>query len=278
MSFSMGIKKIFYVLLEIICAICIGWITNLHFYPKENFFALTNWRFFICYLVFVMQILARYTQMKEAYSVNSYREKLKVSNKEAKYYKDLYLKFRINTQAAIDGMLEYVGKNKLGFDKQEKKTDRITVYGLNSSETEFFAVSRYSEKVSYKKIDSSKTYDKRSGCISIGFEQGEYIEDKNFPDYEKQPEKYIKYTCDKYNYTREEVEKFSMHARYYAVKRIKRNGKNLGVVVIESTVPERFTKRQIKSVLDQLVEDISPMFEDLVRQIENVEIEYKEVA
>lgn len=267
------IQKILHVILDTSYTISIGCITSLGFYPKSLSFK--YWPFWLCYLIILIKIIVKCIQYKNSYSIEEWKTKFNLANEGKKYYRNLYLKFRDNSQVAIDSMLRYAGAIILHFNEQNKKTDRITVYGLNTSETEFYAVSRYSENAAFEKINAQKTYNRKKGCISIGFEQGECIENKDFPDYGENPEEYIEFTCKKYGYEREEIEQFSMHSRYYAVKRIRRNEKNLGVIVIESLLPNRFSKKEITPVINQLSEDISPLLEDLVRQIENVEIDYK---
>lgn len=192
--------------------------------------------------------------------------------KALKDERDCYKKIVIETS---DKSIEKIrnktmqAAKKLQFYTQPHKMDRITIYALLNDS--FFALSRFSLNPAYQKITPDKQYPLDKGCIALGYKDGFFYESgKNFPDPEKNFKEYEDYTRNHYNYSHTDVKSMSMHSTCYAVKRIYKEDKCLGVIVLESIQKNRFNEEDAKEQLDQLASKIYYLLDLLDIKVQEV--------
>ena len=175
---------------------------------------------------------------------------IQILKDERDCYKKIVIETADNAIEKIRNKVMQTAKH-LQFYNQPIKSDRITVYALFNDS--FFALSRFSLNPAYQKISSDKKYPLDKGCIARGYEDGFFYDSgKNFPNPFSNFNEYKDYTRNNYHYSHAEVKAMSMHSTCYAVKRVYKEEKCLGVIVLESTQPNRFNEADAKKHLDKL--------------------------
>lgn len=188
-------------------------------------------------------------------------ETIAVLKKEIKRQKVALSQFREFIDDMIMGHLA-AAANQLNFEKEEEKLDRITVFVLANNS--FFALARFSLNPDYQNIDTEKNYDCHKGAISKGYANGwHYIGGDDRKDHRNNMGAYTKWLKNSYGYSKEEVEDMTMKSLCYAVKRMNKREKCLGVIVLESITPQRFTEDEAKVVLEQLSKNIDPILKTI---------------
>lgn len=177
-----------------------------------------------------------------------------------------YMALFDNIQTAIDG-LSIQASNNLEFHLQEKKIDRLTVYSY--TEGGFFALSRRSENPLYSFIRKEQVYPIEEGCIGKGWEHGWWFESE-LPCPKTQLTSYREVNGSKYGLRKSRVTKLRMKSRLFAVSRVQKDGKLLGVVVLESEDKDRFLEENSKVVLELLSSQIAPLLLGLNEHMEHV--------
>lgn len=184
------------------------------------------------------------------------RKSITAISTERDCYKNIVIKTSDDATEKIRNKIMEAAK-KLQFYIKTNKTDRITVYALLNDS--FFALSRFSLNPKYQKIDNNKIYPFDKGCIAEGYKNGFFYESgEEISDPIKNYQDYSDYTRHKYHYTHSEVKNMSMHSVCYAVKRIYKEDRCLGVIVLESTEKNRFSENEAKDVLSNLARKIYP--------------------
>lgn len=194
------------------------------------------------YLILGVSLVVKFILLKKDKDVESIK-------KERDTYKKIVIKTSYTVQEKIRNRIIETVKT-LGFYEQKNKTDRITIYAMTNNS--FFALERFSLNPKYANIDKSKIYPLDKGCIAQGYEHGFYVSENDIPDPQESFSQYDDYTRQKYKYTHSEVRSMSMRSTYYAVARICKNDKCLGVIVLESTKKQRFSNYNVKKILEIL--------------------------
>ena len=211
-----------------------------------------NTRFFIimsAYIIIFIWGCIKFWQVKT-------EKKLEEITTERDCYKNIVMKTSDDATEKIRNKIMETAQ-KLKFYARNNKTDRITVYALLNDS--FYALSRFSLNPQYNKIDNNKIYPFNKGCIAEGYKDGFFYDSgKDFPNPLTDYPKYADYTRQKYHYTHSEVKNMSMHSVCYAVTRIYKEDKYLGVIVLESTEMNRFTEQDARDHLSILANRIYP--------------------
>lgn len=201
------------------------------------------------YIILFMWALIKLLQVKKEQSLVEVMA-------ERDCYKNIVIKTSDDATEKIRNKVMETAK-KLQFYSKSNKNDRITVYALLNES--FFALDRFSLNPQYNKINNSKIYPFNKGCIAEGYKDGFFYESgEEFPNPISSFTQYIDYTRHKYHYTHSEVKNMSMHSVCYAVIRIHKEDRCLGVIVLESTEKNRFSQQTAKETLSALARKIYP--------------------
>lgn len=216
----------------------------------------------VAYLILLVNIIMVIITRIRSFNIYKLKEELKC-------YKEIVIKTSDNiTEEKIRNRLIQYTK-KLGFLGFKNKVDRITVYA--TLENGFYALSRYSLNPLYNRIKKDQVYDFKKGCIAKGYVDSFFCEDgKNIPNPKEDYDGYKKYMKDKYNYTNAEIDDITMHSMYYAVHKIYKQDKCLGVIVLESEEKCRFNEEQAKYNLKRLAAILYPFLDLLNIKTKNL--------
>lgn len=145
----------------------------------------------------------------------------------------------------IEMQLEEVS-TQLNFGNSE----RVSIY--KHHDNNFIMLGRYSKSPIYNEPGRS-IYGKGAGCIGQAFNEGEsYL--KDLPNPEIDPEGYENVLKKDWKIDKSITKKFTMKSRSlvaYAVESSVSPKKTIGVVVFESTEPDKLDKDEIKKLLGQ---------------------------
>ena len=153
-----------------------------------------------------------------------------------------------NTKELFSGYFYKLSNSKLSFTSNE----RITIY-IHNGKDFFVPFARYSSNTKYGK-PGRDLYPDNIGCISKGWEnQWHFKIFENDDDFSKQ-------NAEKYGMNEDVIDTLNMPSRLFAVVRIdSTDGKPIGIIVVESTDKEKYTERQIKSILKEHKEYVAEM-------------------
>jgi hypothetical protein len=163
-----------------------------------------------------------------------------------------------NVKNLFEGYLLQLATHKIGFGKNNKVSDRITLY-LHDGSSKFIPFGRYAVNPKFSSPGRTE-YPDNEGCISKGWQHGWYFQSNmgNTRNYTRKSE-------ELYNITPYILSKMKMHSKFYAVKRIENNGKPIALLVVESLEKNRFIENEIKQKLEQEESFIA----ELIRKLES---------
>lgn len=126
--------------------------------------------------------------------------------------------------------------------------ERISIYRYDLKKEEFIPIGRHSPNPEYTK-QGRQSYPKNEGVISKAWLNGSYLE-SNLPVFENNSTRYYSKVTERYNLTREVIEKMSMKSRWYYCKNLKDSQqRSIAVIVIESTQKLSFSKEHMDNVI-----------------------------
>jgi hypothetical protein len=249
--------------IAILFALTLDTLSEKGYLPRKPYASFSvNWEFYISYLVLLIFIVE---SVFSHIAYSDYTQTIQALDT----YKDLCTDMLQSTQFVMDHMLEKAG-HELGFDKQPQKIDRITLYALIEEDKEFFAVSRFSENSTKRKINDDKKYPMDKGCIKKAYDNGFFFttlpSKRNFGQYIE--------AQSAFGYSPEEVTKMSMHSRLYAAQRIETRSGVIGVIVLESELPGRFKEEKARQSLTFLSEHIGVLLEVVLSNVTRIDISF----
>lgn len=169
-----------------------------------------------------------------------------------------------NFDNTLKGFISVFARNALGFGQteyEEKNNERISFFTYNEGSKNFTLQVRYSCNALYDK-NGKVTYDEK-GIIYQAFINDECY-DNTFPDMVDNEgnlsQEYIEYHKRNYKLTKDEVLNLTMKPRFmyaYAIKD-ENNMKNIGVIVIESTIPNRYDKQHLSKKMEDNRKSFKP--------------------
>ena len=215
-----------------------------------------NWDFWLkslSYISVFVEIIAAVCDIK-------YSKKISRLKRELNTYKSIVVKTSSSAKEKIRNKLLSTVRN-LGFYEQDIKQDRITIYALEKDKG-FYIIDRFSLNPQYENKHKDKVYPINKGCIAKGYQDGFYYESgTKVCDPNKNLKKYKDYMNKKYKYKPIEIKDIAMKSRFFAVCRvdckIEQNNENLGVIVYESLLPNRYSEADIRKELSVLSNKIS---------------------
>lgn len=163
----------------------------------------------------------------------------------------------------IQRHVELIGKNKLAF--QRGGIDRINVY-LYDKERYFLRAGRFSYNPEYNTA-GRKVYSKEEGCLGRSWINGEYFVN-DLPDPTKDSKAYER-ALREMGLPRESVAGLRMKSRLYFGIRFS-DGEDhspLGVIIVESTDPHRFTADYLKTTLESELHYIANITERAISDV-----------
>jgi len=152
--------------------------------------------------------------------------------------------------------------NKIFEDLNMHDDERISLYKHDERRKEFKIIGRYSINSKYNRYNRS-IFPEDEGCLSIAFENKSKII-TCLPEYEKDPETYLKLQEQKYDIDREIVKNFNMKSCRYAGYAIADGGepnKRIAVIVFESVKAkqEEYYKQKLKEFSDKHEEKLKKL-------------------
>lgn len=167
--------------------------------------------------------------------------------KELTQYRNTEALFIENASAMCTGYLADLGR-WLGFGTEDQNSERITLY-VHDSEKHFQQVGRFSFNQSYVKSGRSR-YPDAQGCIGKAWENGWAFE--SLPEAAADPDGWLQ-ACVGTGVPKSTAEKLNMQSACYAACTVRANpnASPVGVVVIESTKPDRFSQETLKQVIQE---------------------------
>lgn len=152
----------------------------------------------------------------------------------------------------------------------EQSKTRLTLYLISNNYC--YAIYRYSNNPNLKNI-SKTPHSLDKGCLKYGYEKGWYFDD-SFPDpnnireynnYLRQPH-LIQNESINFNFNHADCNKLKHRCSIYAVKRIDKSSKCIGLLTLESTTKKAFTETAAKRALD--------MYSIKIRDVLNIHMLY----
>jgi len=236
-----------WVLVQAVCGFLFGFF-SLTFSDEFNSLLPEEWQsvckwisIFLVILTGIALVVAALKQARHQESISALQKDLE----EARSDKRILVE---NVQNLVEGFLLRLATDKLGFGKEEKNTERISMYLFDPS-NDFVQIGRYSPNPDYNQTGRG-TYPANKGCIAECW-KNDWFYCNDFPE----PEKWDDYVAmhGKFGVSKTTVEKLRMKSRIYCGVKIANTAGNepLGLVVIESTDPNRFDEDQLRSVLQK---------------------------
>ena len=149
-----------------------------------------------------------------------------------------------NIEILFNGLAKEIARKA---DIYSDTKSRVSLYIHNEEGSYFVPSGRYSHNQRYEKKGRDK-YPDDQGCIAKGWEE-DWLYDDGLPKSQPAHENQIP---QKYGIPKEVVSDFNMYSRVMAVKRLSHNGKNIAVVVVESTEKDKFEQCQLKRKLQEI--------------------------
>lgn len=149
-----------------------------------------------------------------------------------------------NVESLFEGFLYQFATNKLGFGTQATNNERITLY-IHDGRKHLVPFGRYSQNPVYRGKGRTQ-YPDHEGCISKAWQDG-WCFDNTFPTDEIS--RVEKHHAD-YGISKRDARAFHMPSRLYAALNISDdNGKQIAVIVVESTEDNRYNEAALKAEL-----------------------------
>jgi hypothetical protein len=129
-----------------------------------------------------------------------------------------------------------------------KETDRVSLYIRLERKNKFYLVGRFSKRESFNiaKHGDENIYPDKIGCMWEAWDKGQYLI-KNIP---KDPNKSKTRLKKSLHFTDVHFERRTMKSRSQYGRRIKNgDGKHIGVIVFESTNPDKNFESKVESTL-----------------------------
>jgi hypothetical protein len=187
------------------------------------------------------------------------RPKFRKLESELADYRSRYSVVSEQVRNLFDGYL-YNLANRLEFGEASENNERISLY-IHDSNNTFIPCGRYSANPKYR-LPSRTAYPDNEGCISKGWENGWYF-DNSFPCPENEAGNYRDHCLHNFEVARNTTRAMKMKSRLYAVLCIRNNGDLFGVLVVESTTPDRFSEEEIKPILEGQNDFLAEMIRQL---------------
>ena len=152
-----------------------------------------------------------------------------------------------NANSLCAGYLQDLGR-LIGFGDAQPNTERITLY-VHDSESGFQQVGRFSFNQSYVK-PGRRRYPDTQGCIGKAWENGWATE--NHPQFEDDGDAWVK-SCAVSGVPKTTAVKLNMKSCCYVActVRISSNDPPNGILVIESTAPNRLEEAGLRKILTE---------------------------
>nr|WP_320190113.1 hypothetical protein [uncultured Desulfobacter sp.] len=131
---------------------------------------------------------------------------------------------------------------------QLQRTDRISIYYIKNNF--FYMLSRYSVNEKYK-LKHRLRFMQSQSALCQAWENGKHINLDKIPHYgntKKEKNAYFKAMKDYYGYDEEKTKKLTMKSCVYIAFSIKKSGDTLGLVLIESTLRDRFCADDVSNL------------------------------
>ena len=167
--------------------------------------------------------------------------------KDCKFMKENY-------QNTISGYLQSYAKNNLGFGTDGHYEDRITLFSYDRKTENFVLQARYASNEDYNQ--NGKFIYPKKGLLYKAFNVEEGIFDNNFPlpkKGKKISKEYKEYQKKQYGLSYDTTEKLTMKSTSmfgYVIKSSS-EGDKIGVVIVESTERDRFSKEQLLTSIEK---------------------------
>ena len=152
-----------------------------------------------------------------------------------------------NVRAILEGYLFRLATGRLKFGERATNVERITLYVLDPN-GDFVPAGRYSANPEFNRTGRDR-YPAGEGCIAKAW-QNEWFYETNFPCPIANWPGYVAAQA-KFDISTETSERLGMRSRLYYGRRISSltSTQPIAIVMVESTDPERFTERQLRTAL-----------------------------
>lgn len=164
----------------------------------------------------------------------------------------------------------------------EKSNTRLTLYLISNNFC--YAIYRYSNNPTLKNI-SKTPHSLDKGCLKYGYEKGWYFDDSfpdandinKYDDYLRQPHVIGNETVN-FNFNHSDCKKLKHKCSIYAVKRIDKSSKCLGLLTLESTIKTAFTENAAKRALEMYSNKIRDVLDIHMLYVNTIPIIQKDKA
>lgn len=191
---------------------------------------------------------------------NLNRKNLRKLEEDNQKYKALSEKISENIKELFDGFLYKLATSKADFSTNE----RVTLYIYNG-DCSFIPFGRYSTNPKYAKTGRT-SYPDNQGCIAKGWEETWFFYN-DFSDSKSELDKYVEENKNNFNMDKSITKKLKMKPTSIAVLRLDINKQPKAVIVVESTNKNKYTEKQIKTILEEQKDYIIEMIKTLEEYI-----------
>lgn len=215
-------------------------------YPNITKFLESHWTWFI--------VPAIWWIIWKFFYDGSIKKKLEKSEKENEQLKWDLVELSEALKDLSNDLLRDFSRDNLS--SEDTIPMRISLYVSNKANDKLYCVSRYSKNQKFCSISNGKIYWNNGiiGKVWVEWNQGACgIFDNNIPDTTTNKGKeYATYQLETYKITKESIASMKMKSRLYYAYRVQSDTHNLGVILIESTSPNRYTKDELDTIIKDL--------------------------
>jgi hypothetical protein len=134
---------------------------------------------------------------------------------------------------------------------EQSHTDRVSLYARDEKSRQFLLLGRYAVNENWRK-SGRKAYPSDQGCIARAWENDEHYE-ADFPD--RADVDRFKNFCNGYGIPIDVASSLRMPSRFYYGWKVRdlSGHRAIAVLILESTKPNRYTRKELRDIVDGLI-------------------------